>query len=51
MVFNPTLQKRTELIENDNKYVIAETKFLTDFGGHQNDQFEDAGKWTHYAVK
>lgn len=26
----------------NNKYVIAETKFLTDFGGHQNDQFEDA---------
>lgn len=26
----------------NNKYIIAETKFLTDFGGHQNDQFEDA---------
>lgn len=26
----------------NGKYVIAETKFLTDFGGHQNDQFEDA---------
>ena len=26
----------------NNKYVIAETKFITDFGGHQNDQFEDA---------
>ena len=26
----------------NNKYVIAEAKFLTDFGGHQNDQFEDA---------
>lgn len=24
------------------KYVIGETKFLTDFGGHQNTQFEDA---------
>lgn len=23
-------------------YVIGEAKFLTDFGGHQNDQFEDA---------
>lgn len=23
-------------------YVIAEAKFITDFGGHQNDQFEDA---------
>ncbi len=26
----------------NNKFIIAETKFLTDFGGHQNDQFEDA---------
>ena len=26
----------------NNKYVIAETKFITDFGGHQNAQFEDA---------
>lgn len=26
----------------NGKYVIAEAKFLTDFGGHQNDQFEDA---------
>ena len=26
----------------NNKFVIAEAKFLTDFGGHQNDQFEDA---------
>ncbi len=26
----------------NNKYVIAETKFLTDFGGHQNGQFNDA---------
>lgn len=26
----------------NNKYVIAETKFLTDFGGHQNAQFNDA---------
>lgn len=26
----------------NNKYVIGEAKFLTDFGGHQNDQFEDA---------
>lgn len=25
-----------------NKYIIAEAKFLTDFGGHQNAQFEDA---------
>lgn len=26
----------------NNKYVIAEAKFLTDFGGHQNAQFDDA---------
>lgn len=26
----------------NNKYVIAEAKFLTDFGGHQNAQFADA---------
>ena len=26
----------------NNKYVLAETKFLTDFGGHQNAQFNDA---------
>lgn len=25
-----------------NTYVIGEAKFLTDFGGHQNAQFEDA---------
>lgn len=26
----------------NNKYIIGEAKFLTDFGGHQNTQFEDA---------
>jgi hypothetical protein len=26
----------------NNKYVIVEAKFLTDFGGHQNAQFNDA---------
>lgn len=26
----------------NNKYILAETKFLTDFGGHQNAQFNDA---------
>ncbi len=26
----------------NEKYIIAEAKFLTDFGGHQNAQFEDA---------
>ena len=25
-----------------NKYVVGEAKFLTDFGGHQNAQFDDA---------
>jgi len=26
----------------NNKYVVGEAKFLTDFGGHQNAQFRDA---------
>lgn len=26
----------------NNKYVVAEAKFITDFGGHQNGQFDDA---------
>lgn len=26
----------------NNKYIVAEAKFLTDFGGHQNAQFNDA---------
>lgn len=26
----------------NNKYVVAEAKFLTDYGGHQNAQFNDA---------
>ena len=26
----------------NGKYIIGEAKFLTDFGGHQNAQFEDA---------
>ena len=26
----------------NNQYVIGEAKFLTDFGGHQNAQFNDA---------
>lgn len=30
------------LAKFNNKYVIAEAKFLTDFGGHQNAQFDDA---------
>lgn len=35
--------KGLDLIAKFNgKYVIGEAKFLTDFGGHQNAQFEDA---------
>lgn len=30
------------VIRMHNKYIIGEAKFLTDFGGHQNAQFEDA---------
>lgn len=30
------------VIRMHGKYVIGEAKFLTDFGGHQNAQFEDA---------
>ena len=26
----------------NKKYIIGEAKFLTDFGGHQNAQFNDA---------
>ena len=31
----------------NGKYVIAEAKFLTDFGGHQNAQFQDALSTLH----
>lgn len=31
----------------NGKYVIGEAKFLTDFGGHQNAQFEDAISTLH----
>ncbi|GAB3194791.1 hypothetical protein ABID22_000105 [Pontibacter aydingkolensis] len=30
------------ILKKDNTYVIGESKFLTDFGGHQNAQFNDA---------
>jgi hypothetical protein len=30
------------VIRMHGKYVVGEAKFLTDFGGHQNAQFEDA---------
>jgi len=29
------------LVKVNNKFIIGEAKFLTDFGGHQNAQFED----------
>ena len=38
-----TREKGIDFIAKFNhKYVIAETKFLTDMGGHQNAQFDDA---------
>jgi len=40
---NYTRNKGLDFIARFNgKYVIGEAKFLTDFGGHQNAQFEDA---------
>ena len=40
--FNYTLDKGLDLIARFNgRYVIGEAKFLTDFGGHQNAQFND----------
>ena len=36
-------EKGLDLVARFNgKYIIGEAKFLTDFGGHQNAQFEDA---------
>lgn len=38
-----TLDKGLDLVARFNgKYIIGEAKFLTDFGGHQNAQFNDA---------
>lgn len=38
-----TLNKGLDLVARFNgKYIIGEAKFLTDFGGHQNAQFNDA---------
>jgi len=35
--------KRLDFVARfNNKFVVGEAKFLTDFGGHQNAQFEDA---------
>ncbi len=40
---NYNRNKGLDLVARFNgKYVIGEEKFLTDFGGHQNTQFEDA---------
>lgn len=40
---NYTREKGLDFVARVNKnYVIGESKFLTDFGGHQNAQFEDA---------
>lgn len=42
---NYTLDKGLDFIAKFNdKYVIGEAKFLTDFGGHQDRQFDDAMK-------
>lgn len=35
----------------NNKYIVGEAKFLTDFGGHQNAQFEDAKALLKSSVK
>lgn len=38
-----TIDKGLDFVARFNgKYIIGEAKFLTDFGGHQNAQFEDA---------
>jgi hypothetical protein len=41
--FNFSRHKGLDFVARFNgKYIIGEAKFLTDFGGHQNAQFEDA---------
>lgn len=35
----------------NNNYILGEAKFLTDFGGHQNAQFEDAISTMRYEIK
>lgn len=38
-----TINKGIDFIaKKDNTYIVGETKFLTDFGGHQNAQLNDA---------
>lgn len=42
-VFGYTREKGLDFVARfNNTYVIGEAKFLTDFGGHQNAQFDDA---------
>ncbi|MCS7027362.1 MAG: restriction endonuclease [Bacteroidia bacterium] len=44
-VLNYNREKGLDFVARFNKkYIIGEAKFLTDFGGHQNAQFEDAIK-------
>ena len=41
--FNYNTNKGLDFIaKKEGKFIIGETKFLTDFGGHQNAQFNDA---------
>lgn len=35
----------------NNKYIIAEAKFLTDMGGHQNAQFDDAVRTMQFSFE
>lgn len=47
---NYNLDKGLDFIARFNgKYVIGEAKFLTDFGGHQDRQFDDAMRLVNYA--
>lgn len=39
------------LAKFNDTYILAEAKFLTDFGGHQNAQFEDAKLTMNYQLK
>ena len=42
-LFGYTREKGLDFIARfNNTYVVGEAKFLTDFGGHQNAQFDDA---------
>lgn len=42
-VLRCNLDKGPDLLAKvDDKYIIGEAKFLTDYGGHQNAQFQDA---------